>query len=205
MVVEKLDLSKVDTAYYKAGKMPEIKELLPYNYLTISGQSAPDTPQFLKAIETLYQVAYGVKFLSKAEDDDFVVPKMEGFWWIYGGVEDQAEFENTPQDQWFWKIVIRMPAFIRQDHFIRAMEIVKFKKSPDNIDQLRFEEINEGKCAQILHIGSYSNEKATIEKLHQFVADQGLKISGYHHEIYITDPRRTSEEKLKTILRYAVR
>jgi len=205
MVAEKLDLSKTDLAYYKARKTPEIRELLPYNYLTIEGQSAPDNPKFMEAIETLYAVAYSVKFLAKAEDDDFVVPKMEGFWWIAGGAEAQAEFENTPQDQWFWKIMIRMPDFIRQDHFKRAVEIVTFKKTPQNIDQIQFEEINEGKSAQILHIGSYNDEKLTIEKLHQFIADQNLEITGNHHEIYITDPRRTPEEKLKTIIRYAVR
>ncbi len=105
---------------------------------------------------------------------------MEGFWWIDGGVDSQAEFENTPQKEWFWKITIRMPDFIRQDHFSRAVEIVRFKKSPANIEQIEFDEINEGKCAQILHIGSYNAEKQTIEKLHQFIADQGLKIAGYH-------------------------
>ena len=205
MVAEKLDLSKIDGEYYKVGKKPELRQLSPYNYLTIEGQSSPADKLFLSAIETLYAVAYSIKFITKAEDDDFVVPKMEGFWWIAGGVEDQEEFENTPQDQWFWKITIRMPDFVTKNHFNRAVETVKFKKAPANLDRIRFEEINEGKCAQVLHLGSYNEEKPTLEKLFQFIASEGLEIAGYHHEIYLSDPRRTPEEKLKTIIRYAVK
>ena len=204
MVIEKLDLSKADAAYYKASKQPRIVDLLNYNYVTIEGQCAPDDKKFVEAIESLYQVVYAIKFLAKAEDDDFVVPKMEGFWWIAGGAEAQADFEKTPQSEWFWKILIRMPDYIRPDHFERAIETVRFKKSPANLDQIMFEEIEAGKSAQIIHIGSYDDEKPTIERLHRFIDENGFQIAGYHHEIYITDPRRTPKEKLKTIIRYAV-
>ncbi|MEQ9424246.1 MAG: GyrI-like domain-containing protein [Cyclobacteriaceae bacterium] len=204
MVAEKLDLFKVDANYYKVGKSPEIRNLETYNYLTIHGQSAPENPMLWVAVETLYQVGFGIKFISKSEDEDFVMPKMEGFWWISGGAKAQAEFANTPKEDWFWKFVIRMPGFIRQDHFDRAVETIKFKKNPSNLGKLNFEQINEGKCAQVLHIGSYDAEAPTIEKLHEFIKSEGYEIAGYHHEIYLSDPRRTAENKLRTIIRYAV-
>ncbi len=204
MVIEKLDLSKQDKTYYKATKEPLIRDLDPYYYLTVEGQSAPDDQVFLNAIEKLYSVAYGVKFLLKGEDMDFVVPKMEGFWFVEGGVERQAEFAATPKDKWCWKIMIRMPDFVEENHYKRASKNVSLKKGI-NIEEVQFELINEGKCAQILHLGSYDEEASTIEKLHQFIWDNDLQIANYHHEIYLSDPRRTPEDRLKTIIRYAVK
>ena len=119
-------------------------------------------------------------------------------------MERQGEFVKTPRDQWCWKITIRMPDFVEHDHFFRALEQVR-RKGIDGIEEVKFELINEGKCVQILHLGSYENEEHSISKLHQFIADQGLEISYYHHEIYLSDPRRTAESKLKTIIRYAVK
>ncbi len=205
MVIEKLDLTKSDLNYYKVGKKPEIRDLDPYYYLTIEGQSAPEDPIFHRAIEKLYAVAFGIKFLAKGQDMDFTVPKMEGFWWIDGGVEKQEQFENTPREEWYWKIVIRMPDFIEESHYFRAIEGVKFKGKIDNVEEVKFELINEGKSAQILHIGSYDKEGPTIQKLHEFIFDQELQITGYHHEIYLSDPRKTAVERLKTIIRYAVK
>ena len=98
-----------------------------------------------------------------------------------------------------------MPDFVEQSVYFRAMESVKARKPEMTaIDQVKFELINEGRSAQILHLGSYDEEASTIEKLHQFITEQGLKMVGKHHEIYLSDPRRTAPEKLKTIIRYAV-
>jgi hypothetical protein len=150
-------------------------------------------------------VAYGIKFLFKAQDLDFTVPKMEAFWFVEGGAEMQKEFANTPRKQWCWKIMIRMPDFVDSDHFDRAVENAKHKKPEKEFDKVKFELINEGGCAQILHLGSYEAEAPTIEKIHRFITDNGCEISGYHKEIYLSDPRRTAEEKLKTIIRYSVK
>lgn len=205
MVIEKLDLLKTDPNYYKVGKEPEIRDLDPYYYLTVSGKCAPADQKFQAAVEKLYAIAYGIKFLAKAEDMDFTVPKMEGFWFIEGGMDAQAGFVDSPKDQWCWKITIRMPDFIEESHYNRALAGAKARKAMEGLEEVKFELINEGRVAQILHIGSYDAETPTIQKLHQFIFDQELEIAGYHHEIYLTDPRKTAHDKLRTVIRYAVK
>ncbi|MEP5613072.1 MAG: GyrI-like domain-containing protein [Cyclobacteriaceae bacterium] len=205
-VIEKLNIEKADPNYYKVGPKPEIRDLDPYYYLSVTGKCSPSSQQFFKAMEQLYAVAYNVKFLCKSEDMDFVVPKMEGFWWIDGGLEAQHKFTQTPENEWNWRIIIRMPDFVEGDHFYRAVEKVKAKK-PTLIkkDEVKFELINEGKCVQILHLGSYNKEEPTIMKMLNFIKQHGLQVTNYHHEIYLSDPRKTPENKLRTILRYAVK
>ena len=110
--IEKLDLQKSDPTYYKIGEKPEIRDLDPYYYLSREGSGKPESGDFYQAIEQLYAVAYKIKFLCKAEDNDFTVPQMEAFWWVEGGLEKQYLFPKTPQEEWFWKIVIRMPDFV---------------------------------------------------------------------------------------------
>ena len=204
-LVDKLDLQKADPNYYKATRNPELRDLDTYYFLSVSGKSSPESTEFLNAIELLYAIAYAIKFTSKAEDNDFVVPKMEGYWWIDGGLDVQHNFANTPRDQWNWKIVIRMPDFIEEDHFSRASHKVQLKNPELMIDNVRFERINEGLAVQCLHLGSYEEEEPTIASMINFINENGLEIDGYHHEIYLSDPRRTPEHKLKTILRYGVR
>ena len=205
-IIEKLDLKKEDSNYYSAKKKPEIRDLDSYYYLSLSGRCDPKSDQFLEAIDKLYAVAYSIKFICKAEDMDFIVPKMEGFWWIDGGIEAQRMFAQTPSDQWNWKIVIRMPDFVEGDHYYRAVQKVK-AKDPEllSYDEVKFELINEGLCVQGLHIGSYYEEEQTIARIMEFIQESGLQVNGYHHEIYLSDPGRTPEDKLKTILRYAVK
>ncbi|WP_462247618.1 GyrI-like domain-containing protein [Ekhidna sp.] len=204
--IEKFDLKKADKNYYSAKRKPELKDLDSYYYLSLSGRCDPQADEFLEAIDKLYAVAYGIKFICKAEDMDFVVPKMEGFWWIDGGLEAQHKFAQTPPDQWNWKIVIRMPDFVEGDHYYRGVQKVK-AKNPELLknDDVKFELINEGLCVQGLHIGSFYEEEPTIAGIMTFIQENGLQVNGYHHEIYLSDPRKTPEEKLKTILRYAVK
>ncbi len=204
MVIEKTDLSKTHTAYYKARRTPELVDLEPYYYLSVTGQSAPEDQQFLAAIEELYAVAYAIKFDYKAQDFDFVVPKMEGFWWVEGA-NSQEEFAAAPRESWCWKIVIRMPDFVEHLSYFRAIQAVKDKKPElTGIERVKYELINEGISAQILHLGPYEEEASTIMQLQQFISEQGMKVAGHHHEIYLSDPRRTPVDKLKTIIRYAV-
>lgn len=204
--IEKLDLQKADPNYYKAGNKPELKDLEPYYYLSISGRGNPESEIFITAIEKIYAVAYAIKFTCKAEDMDFVVPKMEAFWWIDGGLEAQHKFTQTPMEEWNWKIVIRMPDFVEGDHYYRAVQKVKVKNPSLLGDkEVKYELLNEGRVVQILHIGSYHKEEPSIIKMLEFLKQNGLEVSGYHHEIYLSDPRKTPEEKLKTILRYEVK
>lgn len=204
--IEKLDLKRVDSNYYRASKNPELKDFDSYYYLSVSGRCDPQSDEFLKAIDKLYAVAFAIKFTCKGADMDFVMPKMEGFWWIDGGLEAQHLFAKTPADQWNWKIVIRMPDFVEGDHYYRAIQQVR-RKNPSLLDEedVKFELIHQGLCVQGLHLGSYYEEEPTIENIMRFIEDNNLIVDGYHHEIYLSDPRKTAEEKLKTILRYTVK
>ncbi|GAB4231898.1 MAG: GyrI-like domain-containing protein [Ekhidna sp.] len=204
-IMEKLDLSKTDKNYYSAKSAPEIRDIDAYYFLTVSGKGSPESALFLGAIQQLYAVAYAIKFICKSEDDDFVVPKMEGYWWIDGGLEAQHKFAETPRDQWNWKIAVRMPDFVEGDHYFRAIQKVKAKNENFDENRVKYELIEASKSVQILHKGSYEEEMPNIMKMMDFVKENGLEVSGYHHEIYLSDPRRTPEERLKTILRYAVK
>lgn len=203
-ILEKLDLLKADKVYYWADDCPRLVDLDSYYYLTHSGKGSPSEELFNLAIERLYAVAYNIKFLCKAMDLDFVVPKMEGQWWIDGGMEVQHKFPDTPESEWNWKIMIRMPDFVEADHFYRAVQLVKQKKPNLLADQVKLELAKSTRCVQILHIGSYHEERPTIDKLIGFVKENGLEINQHHKEIYLNDPRRTPEHKLRTIIRYGV-
>ncbi|MEQ8582220.1 MAG: GyrI-like domain-containing protein [Marinoscillum sp.] len=202
----KLDLTKADPLYYKAKATPALVHLGAYYYLTISGQSAPEDPRFIQAIEAIYAVAYGIKFLNKAEDNDFVVPKMECNWWIAGGLEQQHLFAQAPRSKWHWKVSIRMPDMVASDHFFRAVHLAKTKKAHMKaLEDVKFESSQEGLCVQILHRGSWEDEEPSIRQLLDFVKANRMEITSYHKEIYLTDPKRVAPEKLKTILRYRVK
>jgi hypothetical protein len=201
----KINLQKADLNYYAAGATPEIRDLDTYNYLTIAGEGSPEEPAFNEAIQTIYAVAYGIKFLCKGQDNDFVVPKMECHWFIAGGPEVQHKFPETPMDQWLWKIQMRMPDVVEREHFDQALRKAVIDKGFSALEKLKFELINEGKCIQVMHIGSWDQEGPSIQKIMDLVAEEGLQITGYHKEIYISEPTRVEEARKKTILRYQVK
>ncbi len=201
MIMSKLDMTKAYPEYYKAKMIPQIVDLEPYYYLTVEGVSAPEDPLFHSAIEQCYAVAYGIKFICKAQDMDFTVPKMEAFWWVTGDLP----YDETPRKEWHWKIMFRMPDFVGDAEFKQAVTAALNKGKLSANHQLRFEQIHEGWSVQIMHIGSYDQEKESLDKLYAFMNEYGLEMNGYHHEIYISDPRKVAEDKLKTILRYAVK
>lgn len=201
MIMSKLDMTKAYPEYYKAKMIPQVVDLEPYHYLTIEGVSAPEDPLFNSAIEQCYAVAYGVKFICKAQDLDFTVPKMEAFWWVTGDLP----YDETPRAEWHWKIMFRMPDFVGDSEFKQAVTVALNKGKLSANHQLKFEQIHEGRSVQIMHIGSYDEEKESLDKLYAFMKEYGLEMNGYHHEIYISDPRKVAVEKLKTILRYAVK
>lgn len=175
--------------------MPEIP------YLSIEGKGEPAGKEFVKAVETLYPLAYGIKGLSKKEAKDFVVTKLEGLWWI----ESNKPALKVPRSEWQWKLLIRLPEFVSNQMVESAKtEVAKKKKNP-LVNQISFEKIREGKCVQIMHVGPYATEAETITKIKNFIKDNGLMENGYHHEIYLSDPRKVAPEKMKTILRQPVR
>lgn len=201
MIMSKLDMTKAYPEYYSAKATPQIVDLEPYHYLTLEGVSAPEDPLFNSAIEQCYAVAYGIKFMCKAQDMDFVVPKMEAFWWV----TSELPFDQTPRNGWHWKILFRMPDFVGTSEFEQAVQNALDKGKLSANHQLKLEQIHEGRSVQIMHVGSYEEEKSSLDQVYAFMKEYGLDFNGYHHEIYISDPRKVAPEKLKTILRYAVK
>ncbi|MGD8489294.1 MAG: GyrI-like domain-containing protein [Anaerolineae bacterium] len=204
--MEKVDLKKTLKHLYRpSAKEFAVVEVPPMQYLMIDGHGDPNTAlAYAEALEALYAVAYKIKFLSKKElGKDYVVPPLEGLWWA----EDMASF-TTARDKsaWSWTMMIMQPSWISAGQFESAVQQVEAKKSLLALPQLRLEMYDEGLSVQILHIGSYDDEGPVLEEMHhQFIPEQGLEMAGKHHEIYLSDARRTPPEKLKTVLRQPVR
>lgn len=198
--MSKLDLFKTDKAYYKAAETPHEIQLEPLPYLSIQGQSAPEDPLFDQSVAALYAVAYALKFHYKALDQDYVVAKMEGQWWA----EDPRLFDQVPRSEWQWNVLIRLPEFVTETAFDAAKTAVAEKKNPPRLEQVRWQILEEAHSVQALHIGSYDEEKATLDKIWGYMEAHDLTYAGHHHEIYLNDPRRTEEAKLRTIIRYPV-
>ena len=197
---EKIDLVRVYKDYYKGTKKPQVLSFGQVPYLTIKGQGEPAGIEFSDKISLIYPMAYGVKKICKLEGNDFAVPKLEALWWVEGSKEPR----KTPKSQWRWKLMIRMPDFVTAKIVETARQEV-FKKKKIDLKDLKFETLNEGKCVQVMHLGPYSKEHETIDLMEEFIQKNSLKPNGFHHEIYLSDPNKTSPEKMKTILRQPVK
>jgi hypothetical protein len=174
-------------------------------YLMVDGHGDPNTePAYQQAIEALYAVAYKVKFMSKKElDKDYVVPPLEGLWWA----EDMESF-TTQRDKshWDWTMMIMAPEWITAEMVQSAIEEVGKKKDLPALARLRMEKLDEGLSVQVMHLGSYDDEGPVLARMHQdFIPNNGYVETGKHHEIYLSDPRKTVVEKLKTVLRQPVK
>jgi len=202
---EKIDLKKVLKHLYKpSAKLPKIVEIPSMNFLMIDGAGNPNTSKdYQAAVEALYGVSYSLKFTSKKElGRDYVVMPLEGLWW--GTPMGKHEFTEEDKDKFKWTMMVMQPDFINKELVEKAIEQVESKKGLKNLDKLRFEAYEEGLSVQIMYFGPYNDEGPTIANMHQFAFDQGYKLRGKHHEIYLSDPRRTAPEKLKTILRHPI-
>ncbi len=197
----KLDLKKEFKEYFASKKKPEIKEFKKSKYLTISGMGDPNGDEFSEAVSALYPLAYGVKGIYKALEKDFVVSKLEGLWWV----EDGDDGLKVSRDKWLWKLLIMMPEYVSLESFESAKESTFNKKDLEKIKNVKFVEIEEGLCIQMMHIGPYSTEIETLNEMYKYLDDNELSINGLHHEIYLSDPRKTEVEKMKTILRYPIK
>ncbi len=199
--MQKLDLVKEYKSYYKAGKKPEVVDFKEANYITLEGKGEPAGEIFVKKVEALYPLAYGIKKICKEQGKDFGVPKLEGLWWVEGNTPAL----EVPKSEWYWKLLIRMPEYVTEEMMLSVSSEVAKKKKNDLIQEVLFEKYTEGKCVQIMHIGPYSTEPETISFLMVFIAENELSVNGLHHEIYISDPRKTEPAKMKTIIRYPVK
>ncbi len=197
----KLDLVKEYKVYYKAGTKPEMVEFGPIEFLAIEGKGEPAGEVFTRKIEALYPLAYGIKKVCKDKERDFGVPKLEGLWWVEG---NKPALEVL-RSEWCWKLLIRMPEFVTKEMMVSVQPEVAKKKKNELIQEISFEKITEGKCIQIMHIGPYSTEPETINTLMEFISKNGFSVNGLHHEIYLSDPRKTEPSKMKTLIRYPVK
>ncbi len=197
----KLDLTKEYKPYYKAARKPEIVEFTEANYLSIEGKGEPAGKLFVSKVEALYPLAYGIKKICKEDGRDFGVPKLEGLWWVEGN----SPALEVPRTLWCWKLLIRMPEFVTEEMMTAVQPEVAAKKKNELINEITFTRFAEGKCIQIMHVGPYSTEPETIDLLMKFMADTNHVVNGLHHEIYLSDPRKTESAKMKTIIRYPVK
>lgn len=197
----KFDVKKEHKNLYQPGDKKCVQVQVPdMNFIMIDGQGDPNTaPEYRQAVETLYAVAYTLKFMLKREnpDVDYVVPPLEGLWWC----DDMTQFSVEAKDKWQWTMMIMQPEFITSEMVQNAITQVREKKEAPALDRIRFEKYHEGKAAQIMHVGPYSAEGPTVAAVHEFIRQQGKELRGKHHEIYLNDPRKTSWSKMKTVIR----
>ena len=197
--MEKINYKKKLQHLYKPSvKEVEIVEVPQMNFLMIDRDGGPNHPTFQNAIEVLFPLSYTLKFMIKKSDIgiDYGVLPLEGLWWA----DDMSSFIKDKKDDWKWTLMIMQPELITNEMVVEAINQVRVKKNPTSLPLVRFESINEGKVAQIMHIGPFSEEGPTVQKLHSFIKDSGKKIIGKHHEVYLSDIRRAAPEKWKTII-----
>ena len=202
--MEKTDFRKAWKYLYQPSKKEfQIVDVPLLHFLKVDGHGDPNTAwEYSLALETLYAVAYKIKFLSKKADRDYVVPPLEGLWWA----EDMDTFTSGgDKSQWDWTMMIMTPEWITTTMVDQAREEAGKKDLPA-LGKLRWEEYREGLSVQIMHLGSYDDEGPVLGRLHkEWMPENGYDFNGLHHEIYLSDPRRVEATKLKTILRQPIR
>jgi hypothetical protein len=171
-------------------------------FIGIKGKGNPNTSsEYAEAVESLYAVSYAIKFASKAAGKDHVVGPLEGLWWA----DDPSVFTARAKDSWHWEMIISQPEWVDADMIAAGKKTALGKKKLSAIERVEPVQLHEGRSAQVLHLGSYEDETPVLARLHhEFFAQHKLDFNGLHHEIYLSDPRRTEPAKLKTVLRQPV-
>lgn len=196
----KIDYKKELKELYAPGKKEVVTVTVPeMKFLMIDGQGDPNTAkEYKEAVEALFAVSYTAKFsIKKSRGFDYGVLPLEGLWWM----DDMNEFSIDRKSEWKWTMMIMQPDVVEKEDVDLAMDSVRRKKNPPALPNLRFESFTEGLAAQIMYVGAYVDEAPTIKRIHEYIAEQGNRLSGKHHEIYLGDPRRTAPERLKTVIR----
>jgi len=203
--MQKIDYKKELKHLYQPPSKEVVQiEVPPFNYLMLDGAGDPNTsPAYQAAVELLFSLSYTLKFIVKKGPlaIDYGVLPLEGLWWA----EDMSAFTTADKSNWQWTMMIMQPEFITPALVAGAIQAVQRKSNPPLLDQVRFEPYAEGLCAQIMHIGPFSAEGPTIERLHRFIADSGHQRFGKHHEIYLSDIRKADPAKWRTVIRQPMR
>ena len=206
------DFKKEFKKFYKPSKNPEIIEIPKMNFIAVRGKGNPNEKggEYQKAVEMLYGVAYTLKMSYKTQYKiegffEYVVPPLEGLWW-----QENVKYENylLNKELFNWISLIRVPDFIKKEDVKWAIKCATEKKKKD-FSKVEFFSYNEGLCVQCMHIGSYNEEPETIQRMNEFAQKCGYSIDltgeRYHHEIYLSDPRKTDINKMKTVIRQPVK
>ncbi|MCF8370243.1 MAG: GyrI-like domain-containing protein [Bacteroidales bacterium] len=201
--MEKIDFKKELKQVYKASdKKIEVVEIPELKYLVVSGTGYPgDNPLFMEAIEILYGVAYTLKFMLKEESlqpkgyCDFVIPPLEATWCM-----GDEKFDANQPEKWQWDMMIMQPGWISEELIEKAKQEIRKKKMQPILDKLQMKAIKAHKAVKTLHIGPYDEVSKVYEKLEAYINENDLTCSGPSREIYLSDPRRTAPEKLKTVV-----
>jgi hypothetical protein len=174
-----------------------------HRFAMLDGAGPPDPDELGARIPALYSMAYGLHFALKKRDAQTKVTPLEGMWWQEGSTElDDILAED--RSGWRWTLMIGLPEEATDDEIDEQLAAARTKIDHDIAESLRAEWFEEGDAAQILHVGPYSEERPSIERLHAAIADAGFELTGRHHEIYVGDPRRSAPERLRTVIRQPI-
>ena len=205
------DYKKEYKEFYMPPKQPTIVTVPPMNFIAVRGQGDPNEEggEYKQAIGLLYGIAFTVKMSKKGDREiegyfDYVVPPLEGFW-RQNGI---SGIDYAHKEKFEWISLIRLPDFVTKADFEWASEQASKKKKTD-FSKVEFLTYDEGLCVQCMHIGSYDDEPATVQKMHEFMQQKGYALDindqRFHHEIYLSDARKTTPDKLKTVIRHPIR
>ncbi len=200
----KIDYRKtMKVLYAPSAREAAIVDVPRMNFLMVDGAGDPNgSMTFQEAVEALFAVSFTLKFAVRKEPPgvDYAVMPLEGLWWM----EEPGGFDPSRKDLWKWTVMIAQPDVVTPDRFRAAAAQVKEKKNPPALSRIRFESFAEGRAAQILHVGPFDAEGPAIQKIHRLAEANGCRLRGKHHEIYLSDFRRTAPAKLKTVIRQQV-
>ena len=195
------DFRKQMAPFITARRDPKVIRLPALKYLMVTGKGDPATgKEFQEAVQALYTLIYTLKFSGQpgSRQREMPVLPLDALWWMPGIKGFPA---TAPRSAWRWQAMLAVPGFVTEGMLAKVRKGILAKKPMPALRKVRLKIWKEGLCAQVLHVGPYAAERPTIERLHAFIADQGFRPAGRHHEIYLSDPARTSPKNLKTILR----
>jgi len=201
----KVDYKKDYKEFYLPKGIPTTIDVPPMVFIMVDGKGDPKGDEYQNALSLLYSLSYTIKMKGKdiAGYFDYTVFPLESLWWSEDGI-----FDSNERDTWCWISLIRQPEFVTAEIFKWAVELTTKKKPELDFSKTRFEQFNEGLCVQMMHIGPYTDEPATIEKMREFMEQNGLvDMTGAdrkHHEIYLSNPNKAKPEKMKTVIRIPV-
>ncbi len=202
--MEKIDLRRQLKEFYSpSSKKFALIEIPKLQFLMVDGHGDPNkVKEYSDAVQTLYGISYTLKFhLKKTRGIDYTVMGLEGLWWM----PDMHEFSLERKDDWDWTMMILQPEFITPALVEEASTMAAAKGKAPLAERVRLATLEEGSCAQIMYFGAYVDEAPVIAKMHAWIHENGYTLTGKHHEIYLSDPRRVAPEKNKTILRQPIK